>query len=1334
MKKHVGKIIALVVALVVVILAVIFGLKGCGGDPSGPSSSGGPTSSGGPGSVIVDEPGSATYTVELKSVGGMVLDDIGVYVYTDSTKSELVWFDRTDEFGMMTFTDKASDSYVAVLEGIPVGYAVEEYYALTGEVTTIILGGALTPYEEAGEFTYSLGSMVYDFTVTTTDGTTYTFSELLQEKKLIVLNFWYTTCEPCKKEFPVIQSVSEQYGEDAIVLCMNPVDGENDKITALMEELGLTLPMAGVGSEWADMLGITAYPTTVVIDRYGMISMMHTGTVTNPEVWETIFSHYTSDSYVQATYDNISILAENLELEAEEEEGSEENPIEVGSANSMTVDVKAGGVTYLTIYKMNNVYLTDKDAYVIYNGKTYEASGGSVTVWLSSDDTFGGMEVGIGNSGSEDKTFTLNFAAKAGSIGSPYKLTLGEFTTNYDAGNEQGIYYTWVAPASGVLTLENVSHNAPNGYGYVLYNLNSYKQNVSENESISIEVMAGQTVQVIISARPVDGFNYPAATIVSKATFVSGEVDTNSYPFAVTVVDDEGNVIPDVTLSANSVDVITDEAGSASFSLKKGAHSIYVTAPNGYQEVAEGIAVEVTGEAETDQLTITLQKIHKHVVRVTDQGGFAVPGAVVKVGTVQAVTNAQGEATLRMVSGEYTVEVIAPNGYVSAADITFDNEKIAAVVLEAAAVPYTVQVTDEAGAPVVGAAVVIPEQKSTLPTGAEVTIPAITVYTDADGVAAYETYLAEHDMTLSCEGYFSGECTVAAGEQTVSAVLYETAAYTIQVLASDGNAVEGVTVYVSETSGITSAVLTGISDETGLITIVAPKNGSYVARVDVALLPDGYAYDSTELPFGEDGTLTITLMNDQIFSILVQDETGAPVSGAQVKFQGVRMENQVVEPDEEGTEGESILVEIPVEQTAQTDNEGKAYFVASLGSSVELTVPDGYRLADGEVESKLFGEATQIQFSLQSLVSYSLTLKDYSDAVVSGAEITAQLTLGELCWDVPFVDGVASIQLDAGEYAVSLVYDAAKYYVETGALTLTPEKTAVSIRVADQFSGEVNGKYYGDLRYVDVGTTYLTLEGGQVNYIALELGDNNPTGYYSFQFYGDAEVYYHGGTMFDRGKMEDYTDAAGVCTVMNTNDVLIGLHADADAAGGVLVVTYVGEKVEIPSVAYDDENYTPAAYTLPTDVTLSTFASSDLLSKSYANPLLGESSDFVEEDGCLYYVSGGEKHQLFINLNWNTMSLTTLLSNGPFNGYFDDDGDGKNDRKEEYTDNLQSYIDCADQQGYYPLNMELLYILYYGGYNQGWWAPNSPTNGYELYFSSLSSIDNAWMTFLAYAD
>ena len=84
---------------------------------------------------VVQTPG--VYTVELLSDSGYPLEGVGIYVYTDATQKELVWFARTDAEGKITFRDVTCEGYVAFLDGVSSDYIVEENYPLSGEHTLI---------------------------------------------------------------------------------------------------------------------------------------------------------------------------------------------------------------------------------------------------------------------------------------------------------------------------------------------------------------------------------------------------------------------------------------------------------------------------------------------------------------------------------------------------------------------------------------------------------------------------------------------------------------------------------------------------------------------------------------------------------------------------------------------------------------------------------------------------------------------------------------------------------------------------------------------------------------------------------------------------------------------------------------------------------------------------------------------------------------------------------------------------------------------------------------------------------------------------------------------
>lgn len=246
------------------------------------------------------------YTVAVKTEGGMPLADVKIRIYKNKSLDDIVWIAETDDEGMTSFTSESSDKYTAVLEGLPEGYKAEKSYTLKGKNTEILLKTEMIKSNELSDVKYNVGDVIRDFSVTSSDGSVYQISELLKEKKAVVLNFWYMNCAPCKMEFPYLQRAYEQYSEDIEVLAIDPVDGTDSTISDFAEDLGLTFPMIKGESEWESSMQLTAYPTTVVIDRYGTIVMMHRNSITEDGVFERIFEYFVSEDYEQGIIKNIS--------------------------------------------------------------------------------------------------------------------------------------------------------------------------------------------------------------------------------------------------------------------------------------------------------------------------------------------------------------------------------------------------------------------------------------------------------------------------------------------------------------------------------------------------------------------------------------------------------------------------------------------------------------------------------------------------------------------------------------------------------------------------------------------------------------------------------------------------------------------------------------------------------------------------------------------------------------------------------------------------------------------------------------------------------------------
>lgn len=246
-----------------------------------------------------------TYTVTVENMGGTVLSKCKIEVYDDAERSAIIYSGITNADGQVSFTASGSDSYVAVVSKQPDGYAVEDSYALTGESTTIVLSPGVLTDADMDTVKYSLGDAVLDFTVTAPDGTEYVLSQMLQDKKAVVLNFWYLSCEPCKMEFPYLQEAYEEFGDDIAVLAMNPYDGDDASVAAFQADNGYTFPMLKCDARWKDMMQVEMFPMTFVIDRFGNICLIHHNMVTDTQTFLNMFGYFVSDDYEQTFFKSV---------------------------------------------------------------------------------------------------------------------------------------------------------------------------------------------------------------------------------------------------------------------------------------------------------------------------------------------------------------------------------------------------------------------------------------------------------------------------------------------------------------------------------------------------------------------------------------------------------------------------------------------------------------------------------------------------------------------------------------------------------------------------------------------------------------------------------------------------------------------------------------------------------------------------------------------------------------------------------------------------------------------------------------------------------------------
>ncbi len=306
--------------LLCLLIAVVMVVSAAGCQPQGDSSTSGTQATTG-------NQQTATYSVVVQSTGKLPLEGISVEVYEDSTMQNLVNVASTNADGKATLNMPVSDKYAIKLTNVKKGYSVQDSYSFTGGTTTITLASKLVEDGDMVGASFGLGDVMYNFEVTDSDGNTIKLSDMLQEKKAVLLNVFYTTCSPCNLEMPYMQEAYAQFEEKMGVLAISPYGTDNNaKVAAFKEKHGLTFPVAKVNNGWSSLAVNEAYPTTYVIDRYGVVCLVEVGALTSLRPFTAIMEHFTADNYQQKLITDLDEIVTRVEPNVEDMD-----PAQIGS-------------------------------------------------------------------------------------------------------------------------------------------------------------------------------------------------------------------------------------------------------------------------------------------------------------------------------------------------------------------------------------------------------------------------------------------------------------------------------------------------------------------------------------------------------------------------------------------------------------------------------------------------------------------------------------------------------------------------------------------------------------------------------------------------------------------------------------------------------------------------------------------------------------------------------------------------------------------------------------------------------------------------------------------
>ena len=103
--------------------------------------------------------------------------------------------------------------------------------------------------------------------------------------KILVINYWFTNCAPCRDEIPKLNGLVKKYEGDSSVVFIAIALDDAYKIKLFLEENPFNYAIIDNGKYLADKDRVQNYPTNVVVDQEGKIHFHTSGLAPNTVHW-----------------------------------------------------------------------------------------------------------------------------------------------------------------------------------------------------------------------------------------------------------------------------------------------------------------------------------------------------------------------------------------------------------------------------------------------------------------------------------------------------------------------------------------------------------------------------------------------------------------------------------------------------------------------------------------------------------------------------------------------------------------------------------------------------------------------------------------------------------------------------------------------------------------------------------------------------------------------------------------------------------------------------------------------------------------------------------------
>ena len=114
------------------------------------------------------------------------------------------------------------------------------------------------------------------FTLQSRDGKAVTLGQFKGD--VVMINFWASWCGPCRQEMPLLDNIYKQYKDMGFTLLGVNVEPSSHDANAWLMKTPVSYPILyDTKSQVSQLYHVQAMPTTVIIDRKGIVRFVHNG-------------------------------------------------------------------------------------------------------------------------------------------------------------------------------------------------------------------------------------------------------------------------------------------------------------------------------------------------------------------------------------------------------------------------------------------------------------------------------------------------------------------------------------------------------------------------------------------------------------------------------------------------------------------------------------------------------------------------------------------------------------------------------------------------------------------------------------------------------------------------------------------------------------------------------------------------------------------------------------------------------------------------------------------------------------------------------------------------